>query len=75
MKNCENIIEQKKEFIMELFIVSDSHLGLMLSLDWFQPYDGTMVSFMQQFAIYRETSGIQQHFYEKSNVFAPYSGL
>lgn len=40
--------------------VSDSHLGLMLSLDWFQPYDGTMVSFMQQFAIYRETSGIQQ---------------
>ena len=24
--------------------VADSHLGLMLNLDWFQPYDGTMHS-------------------------------
>src|SRR6266480_551571 len=24
--------------------VADSHLGLMLNLDWFQPYDGTIHS-------------------------------
>ena len=24
--------------------VADSHLGLMLNLDWFQPYDGTIYS-------------------------------
>ena len=24
--------------------VADSHLGLMLNLDWFQPYDGTVYS-------------------------------
>ena len=24
--------------------VADSHIGLMLNLDWFQPYDGTIYS-------------------------------
>ena len=24
--------------------MADSHLGLMLNLDWFQPYDGTIYS-------------------------------
>jgi hypothetical protein len=30
--------------IYQIFEVADSHLGLMLNLDWFQPYDGTVYS-------------------------------
>jgi hypothetical protein len=40
-KNFEDSANSTKFFHSE---VADSHLGLVLNLDWFQPYDGTIHS-------------------------------
>ncbi len=34
----------KVQKIFSKMKLADSHLGLMLNLDWFQPYDGTIYS-------------------------------